>query len=390
MKILHINSGDLGGAGNSCIRLHKGLLKENINSKLLILNQHSNDIPEVYPIYKTKTKLLMKKTQNAIVNQRNRKITKLSKNNFSFPHSTHRIERHELVEWADVINLHWVSGLINYSSFFTSLKKPIVWTMHDMNPFSGGYHYLKGVPQGAYQKHARKNERVKSKKIKKANLNIVAPSMWLHDLSKASNVFGELSHNLIPYGIDTSIFKPTDKTVARNIFGIDLDKKVLVFIAHSVVNERKGAANLLKAIKKLNDPNVILMMVGNNINMMVNHSNVVKIGKISDERLMALALSAADIFVIPSIEDNLPNTVIESITCGTPAIGFNIGGIPDMIIEGKNGLICDEINVCKLKETIEKGLNMTFDKDWIREDAVKRFDQSVQATRYIELYDNLI
>lgn len=393
MNVLHINTKDNGGAANACMRLHKGLLKNAISSKALVLMQNNaNSIEESYPIYTSKQKALLKGAQNKVFGNREYKIRRLPKEyeGFTFPHSSHAPELHSLVKWADVINLHWVANFLDYKRFFKKVKKPVVWTLHDMNPFSGGYHYIEKFPIDSYRRFIKKNEATKINATSRANLTIVCPSKWLLKESQESKVFNRFEHLNIPYGLNTNVFKPINKQFAREVFSLPADKKVLLFIAGSAVNKRKGYDYLLKALDKLDKQKHILAVVGNKSESLNTHDNVITFGKINDERLMAMAYSAADLFIIPSIEDNLPNTVMESICCGTPVVGFKIGGIPDMIKEGENGLLCEEISSDALAESIQSAMKMEFDKNWIRDDALLRFDESVQAKRYTELYKKLL
>ena len=151
MKIVHISTSDKGGAGIAALRLHKGLLQQNVDSSFLSLfgsgtgetNSEFNINPSVQlsNLQKIKRKFGLPVTQV----ERNLRMLKGIKGDyeiFSFPFSDFQIEQHPLVQSADIINLHWVAGLINYPSFFKFIKKPVVWTLHDMNPFMGGFHYM--------------------------------------------------------------------------------------------------------------------------------------------------------------------------------------------------------------------------------------------------------
>ena len=124
--------------------------------------------------------------------------------------------------------------------------------------------------------------------------------------------------------------------------------------------------------------------------MDLTQETVFALGTVITEAYMALAYSAADIFVHPAIEDNLPNTVLESLMCATPVVAFEVGGLPDMVVDGRNGLLCPEVTAIALAATIERALNKDWDSDWIRKDAVKRFDAPVQARRYLALYEKIV
>ena len=166
MNPLLINTSDRGGAANACLRLHKGLLQQNISSKLLVKNKSRNDIPETYNIsiqaiertLKTKItaktlsilkelKLYKPKSDSFISNRLN------GLEMFSFPFSEYNLLKSDLYKNADIINLHWVANFLNYNFFFQNNKKPIVWTLHDQNPFTGGEHYTEkylGIDEKGY------------------------------------------------------------------------------------------------------------------------------------------------------------------------------------------------------------------------------------------------
>lgn len=391
MRVLHVNTYDQGGAANACIRLHKGLRKNGIDSKVLTLYQNGSKQPNIHPMYSSRNEHLIKQVLDKYWFSKAHTIKGINHQGlFTFPFSIHRVENHPLVKWADVINLHWISKFVNYPSFFKSVNKPIVWTLHDMNPFSGGYHYLEDFPLDRFKKQTQKNTTVKIRSLAKADLNIVTLSKWLHNLSKESQILGSFPHTRIPNGIDISVFKDIEMRVARTIFGLPQDKKILLFVADSLNDSRKGYQILLNAIKKLNRTDLVLGVIGARSSDNAFSNEVNWLGRIHDERLMSLAYCAADLFVIPSKEDNLPNTVMESITSGTPVVGFKIGGVPDMIKNEFNGFLAEIIDANSLSNSIKTALDFKFDRQEIRNDAINRYSDSVQATKYIKLYKSII
>ena len=186
-------------------------------------------------------------------------------------------------------------------------------------------------------------------------------------------------------------FDLKDKVYSREVFNIPKNKKVILFVSESINNSRKGFVLLEKAFEKLSSDKILLCAIGNSNNNSNNSENVVKLGPIYDERLMALAYSAADLFVIPSLMDNLPNTVLESIMCGTPVVGFEVGGIPDMIENGVNGYLADEISSDSLYTAIMKFFEFPdlFDREKIRDKAREKYDLNIQAKSYNELFNKI-
>ncbi|WP_237690544.1 glycosyltransferase [Salegentibacter lacus] len=325
---------------------------------------------------------------------------------FSYPESNYDITQSSGYEEADIINLHWVANFLDYSSFFKKNEKPVVWTLHDMNPFSGGEHYtelFKGIDESGYPIKRilsdfeeqefkavieRKKEAIKGFK----NLTVVAPSQWLANEARKSEVFKGRPVHCIPYGLDPKIFAPRDKAFSRELLSIPAEKKMVLFVADSTSIPRKGFSFLKKALQKIEDENILLCAIGSNNSEIETDKNIIQLGSITDERLMSVAYSAADLFVIPSIMDNLPNTVIESLMCGTPVIGFPIGGISDMIIHEENGLLTRDISVDSLVEALNKFLAKPkrFNREKIRMEALKIYDEKIQAENYKNLFKKIL
>ena len=252
---------------------------------------------------------------------------------------------------------------------------------------------LKRIREQREKNISDKNLAIKIKSLQPAtNLTIVAPSQWLADEARKSEVFKNRRVLRIPYGLDSEIFKPVDRAYSREIFNIPTDKKVILFVADSISNNRKGFIFLKKAFEQLTRDDVILCAIGQKNGELASLNNVLELGPIYDERLMSVVYSAADVFVIPSLMDNLPNTVLESLMCGTPVIGFPVGGIPDMIEHGKNGLLTKDVSVSGLKDTLLEFLDSAndFNRNSIREDAINKYDLKIQAQAYIDLFRDIL
>ena len=421
MKILIVNSSDRGGAANACLRLYAGLLKLNQKPGLL-LQSHTRNFPTAEPVQTLRPEFSKfekaKKAFKKVVKDLNlypkisfEKGQFHSKRSsqlefFSYPYSNYDITKAPGYEEADIINLHWVARFLDYESFFRKNNKPVVWTLHDMNPFTGGEHYTEfyeGIDEDGLLIKRRiaefeKNEFKKVLKIKidalknVANLTIVAPSQWLANEAKNSEVFKGRPVHCIPYGLDSQVFAPRNKTFSRRLLNIPEDKTVILFVADTTTTPRKGFIFLKKAIEKLELENLVLCSVGNKNSELNTTNELIELGSINDEKLMSVAYSAADVFVIPSIMDNLPNTVLESLMCGTPVIGFPVGGIKDMIENGVNGILTKEICVNSLIEALKTFLANPgkFDSEKIRQDAVKRYDEKIQAKKYLELFHQIL
>ncbi len=422
MKLLLVNTYDKWGAANSCLRLHKGLLKSGVDSCVLLRDKEKNisfaevikpRIQIISKFQKVKIKFRMILREFKLLKERSVSENEIFLRNrpkcleaFSFPDSKFDITTSKSYNEAAIVNLHWVANFLDYSSFFEKNKKPVVWTLHDMNPFSGGEHYLEkylGIDEFGFPikrnisdeelRIAKKNTIIKIQALSKIdNLTIVTPSEWLANEARKSEVFKGYPIYCIPNGLNTEIYKPRDKSYSRELLNIPKDKKVILFVADSIDNNRKGFIFLKKAFEQLADQNLVLCAIGDKNNDLETTEHIMELGTIYDERLMSVAYSAADVFVIPSLIDNLPNTVLESLMCGTPVIGFPVGGIPDMIQNGVNGFLTDEISVNSLVATINKFLSNSnyFNKVEIRNNALNKYDQKVQSQKYIDLFTSIL
>jgi glycosyltransferase involved in cell wall biosynthesis len=223
-------------------------------------------------------------------------------------------------------------------------------------------------------------------------LHIITPSSWLANLSSNQEVFRKRQVTAVANGLDTTIFKTFNKEFARKVFNLPTDKKIALFVADSLSNRRKGFDLLVGALQKLENKKDILLVAIGNVPTDDRQENVKYIGSINDERVMALAYSAVDVFILPSREDNLPNTMIEALSCGTPIIGFPIGGIKETIQNEFNGYLCPELSVDALKNTIEIFFKNSclFNSEEISADAHDKFDNKKQASKYVEIYNSLL
>ena len=433
MKILLVNSYDRGGAANACIRLHDGLIRTKIDSKALLIDKsyrtkelysyHENHRSNSVSVKKSFSYILKRKIKKILIefkilkksvvydkerlknelflNQRNKKLEM-----YSFPNSNFDITTCKVYEEADIINLHWVANFLDYKSFFKKCNKPVIWTLHDMNPFTGGEHYTeiysdidengKPLKRTLTKDEIKMFEDVLHQKKEALdgfdNLHIVVLCNWMANEVKKSELFSRFPITIIPNGIDSKIFKARDRQFSREILNIPLDKTVILFVSDSIENYRKGYIYLLKAFEKLKKNNIVLCAVGQKTTSLINSSKIIELGAIYDERLMSMIYSAADVFVIPSLMDNLPNTVIESLMCGTPVIGFPVGGMTDLIQNGENGYLTDDISTDDLLNKINLFIENPdiFDRNNIAKTACEKYDIDLMSKNYIELYKKIL
>jgi len=403
MKVLHIITSDTGGAGIAAVRLHSALLEFGVNSKVLCLSQSRNDTRNIFKFPNSpKPNLLTRAIKKIeLIKRRDEKILKEIKSRkgnyeiYSSPLTRYKIETHPLVAEADIINLHWVAGFLNYPTFFKSINKPLVWTLHDMNPLIGGFHY---------QVDSQRNSVVFSKlekyflEVKKSayhsseSLTFVALNNWMFNNIQKNTSLSNSQATIIPNTLDLNIYKPHNKILAKGFFNIDPETKVLLFVSQRITNYRKGFDLLMEVFNEFQLPDdYILVAIGQKLEN--DYSIKVKfLGQLCDSYSLSLAYNAADALLIPSREDNLPNTMLEAMACGTPVIGTPVGGLLDVIKPGFNGLLSKNISAGSLKLAIIEFIEIRsqFNSLEIRNFIRNNFSEELIAGKYIQLYKRIL
>lgn len=403
MKIVHINTFDKGGAGKAAIRLHNSLLSKNIDSYFLTLG-NNEEISNKIVIPKFQPTFLQK-----VSNKLGLPLTRLHKNEtilkdttgkyefFSFPYTDYQLHEHPDVVSADIIHLHWVSNFVDIYSFFKNIKKPIIWTLHDMNPFFGGFHYRNDQITNQENFQTLEQNFLESKKKAyrhKDNLHIVTLCNWMTEEVKNNSILQKYPIHKIPNSIDVSIFKPHPKETIRQKLDIPLDKKVILFISEHVDNFRKGFDLLEKALQevlpKWNDQ-LHLVCIGN-VKNKIQQNNIQHIEYISKEQDISELYAAADLFILPSREDNLPNVMLESLCSGTPVISYSIGGMKEHISHQNNGYLADLSKKNSLANTIDLFLNegVKLSREEISKQAHQKFSFHRQSETFQDLYHQII
>ncbi|MCU7519720.1 MAG: glycosyltransferase [Ignavibacteria bacterium] len=407
MKVVHLSALDSGGAGKAAYRLHRGLLELGVDSKMLVMQKSTKDdsVTAINPRISKAFEGQWERWNSVLRPYRSRPQGLEIFTEFTSGIIWNKLKE---IEEADIVNLHWAAGMFTAQTaplFFQNKK--LVWTLHDMNAFTGGCHYSASCnkysascgacPQlgsNDTEDMSRKNWELKNDVYRKMKITVATPSLWLSKCAKESSLFKKKDIHVIKYGIPTTIYAPLDRNKIRTALNISKSKKVILFVADSVTNERKGLKYLISALNLLEGDNITLAVLGsnNNVNLNCKHE-LLFLGSISDENTIASIYNLADVFVIPSTEDNLPNTVIESLSCGTPVVGFNIGGIPDMVTHKKNGYLADPGNIDDLKNGIEWILH-NGDYEHIRKEcrnkALREFQLRTQAENYLSLYDKIL
>lgn len=418
LKVIHLNTYDgNGGAGRACLRLNEALKAEGIDSKIAVFYKFGKD-PAIRNLSSSPFARL-KALFNIMAERYLAKLfVKALKTPFSLQWFGRSVKNHPLLKEADIIHLHWVNhGFLSpkFLAQLDELEKPVVWTFHDSNAFTGGCHVRYACEHFHRQcgncpllrfsgenDISHRNWRRKQKAWSQLNFHIVAPSSWMAASVKQSSLLGLRKTDVIPNTIETGIFKPYVKAEAKKVLKIAPDKFVLMSgFMPSKNDKHKGTAYLLEALHELasrpevDRHSIELVIFGNRDteNMPSFPFKTTFLGTISKDEHLAKCYSAADAFILPSLEDNLPNTVLESLACATPVVAFNTGGIPDMVKHLENGYLAGYKSAADLADGIE-WLLLHEDKAALQKEArrtiLTAFSPQVVAHKHIDLYQNLL
>ncbi len=417
MKVLLINTSDVvGGAAVAANRLLHALNESGIEAKMLVKVKSSDD-DKVILISDTLLSRLLDKIRFIFERLLIFVANKFSKKNLfavSIANTGIDISAFDAVKEADVIHIHWINqGFLSLSDInkISSLGKPIIWTMHDMWPFTSVCHYAGDCHE--YQKKCEKCNMLNSncmvkqtfddklKLYSNANVTFVGCSNWISNLAKSSSLIKNKPIFSVPNTIDIDKFRPIDKKEAKHKAGFDIKKTHILFISQKVTDERKGVMYFVEAMNKIksNYPekskNIEVIILGKNSDQILlqipfkTHS----IGYVSDENKIIDIYNAADIYVTSSMQDNLPNTIMEAMACGIPCVGFNIGGIPELINHGVTGFVAEPKNVDSLAEGIifvlSENIYKNFSDNCVNK-VVSEYSYPVIASKYIEIYKNAL
>jgi len=415
MRILHICTLDSGGAGKAALRLHLGLKSIGVKSKMLVLHRSSSD-NDVIEIEKKNNFF------NRMWSEMNKRIISSEINTYNKPHvyfstdrSISRLGKHILIQEADIINLHWISRMVDYSEFFSKTKKKsIVWTLHDANPFTGGCHCFgdctkyetgcgacPGLRSEDSNDISRKIVERKKKAYQWGNISVITPSRWLRNCAKKSYLLKESKIEVIPNGVPTSVFFKRNRQDSRGLLNLPQNKILILFGSHYRA-EWKGFKQLVQSLellaKRIDTDKIAFVIFGVNqsIDPVMKQAlfSVYQLGQIQEESLLSHVYSASDILVLPSLEENFPNVMLESMACGTPVVGFNTGGIPDAVIPNKTGLLAERGDVEDLAKKIEWMINHPKERQAMGENARKLVEQEynlqTHAKRYLKIYEKLL
>lgn len=296
--------------------------------------------------------------------------------------------------WADVIHLHWVNqGMLSVGQIgkIAHSGKRVVWTMHDLWPTESIHHYHSPSqePGGLINWLSRHTMQRKLSAYGNSGVRFVTCSQWLMRQAMGSPLLKGNSIVSIPNPIDIAVFHRTDKAAARRSLGIPQDCRLVLFVSQKLTDERKGARYFIEAVNGLTDVHVAVMGAGGEAIAAALSCPTHVLGYVSGQQKIAAIYNAADVFVLPSLNDNLPNTIMEAMACGVPCVGFDIGGIPEMIDHHRNGIIAEPRNAAQLRSGIDYCLapvnHQRLSDDCLRKTR-EAYSQKAVADKFIEVY----
>jgi glycosyltransferase involved in cell wall biosynthesis len=420
MKITLINTSDAGGgAPAACLRLLKALQTQKADAKLLVQYKKTDEngvegiVKNAWDKLKAGFSFLYERLPFMFFHERDKSVRFA----FSSANTGTSIKDHQLIKDADILHLHWTnSGFLSIADLkeLVDTGKPIVWTLHDMWTFTGGCHYAGACKHFKYEcgdcyflSDPTPDDISHSGWLRKAamysgnkNITFVACSTWLAGVAQKSSLLKGFNITSIPNPIDTNVFSPQDKLTMREEWGINPFAKVILFGAANINDRRKGINYLVEALKQFNthcpDTNLIEVVIfGKNKYFDVRQIpfRVIELDIISSPEELAEVYSLADVFVLPSVEDNLPNTVMEALACGTPVVAFNVGGIPEMVDHEQNGYLAEFQSTADLAKGIHQILyadNAAELSANARNKVLNDFNNEKVAQQYIEIYRSIL
>ena len=414
MRPVLVNSWDSrGGAARAAYRLHAGLRSIGVDSSMLVQVKHGED-PSVFG----------PRTAIGRLAARLRPALDLLP---VYAYPAGRTRRTFYPGWLpdrslsrvqdiapDLVHLHWITGGFVNVKALRKYRLPLVWTLHDMWAFTGGCHYDDGcgrylsgcgscpvLGSNARCDLSSLGFRRKTRAYRDLALSIVTPSRWLGERAQSSPLLAGFPVSVIPNAIDTDRFRPTAKDTARDLLRLPGGRKLILFGAEHGANEpRKGFSHLQTALRMLAE-----RVGASQCTAVVFGASAPErppdlgmpcayVGRLNDDASLAALYSAADVFVAPSIQENLSNTVMEALACGTPCVAFDVGGMPDMIEHRRNGFLARPFDAADLAD----GLSWVLADEarWralgirAREKAVEEFEMSRVAHRHLELYRRIL
>ncbi len=394
MIVIHVTYDDIYGAGKAACRISNAERKIGIDSTVCVFNKSvSSSSKKIFPTRRERVE-----NRISIFLNKRRNNSQINADRYGCIYN----QLYEEIKKSDIVHLHWINAGIWSDAFAKMIKKldkPVVWTMHDMWPFTGGCHYNEkcdGYLTGC-KKCSKLNDRYveyalkqKIKFYNENNIVFVGCSNWIVEelkksyISQKQNVNAMCIHN----PITNKFYRPIEKRIARNLLGIQSKKRMILFGAATSFEIRKGYRYLKDAVSGLDREKYCIGFFGGEI----PEGDFVEFDKFSfgyilDEVHMSLIYNCADVFVAPSIQENLSNAVLEALSCGVPVVAFNIGGMPDMIVNKVNGMLTTPFSVEELTNNIQEAFELDGEKI---SNSIGEFAEEIIGKQYLDVYNKML
>ncbi len=416
MKVVHVSTSLTGGAAIAARRLHDSLAPHGVESTFWFTYGTPPEDP-TYLAYSSGPSALSRRIWTQLrrlralpyLAGRERKHDAFSDSGWLLPMSPRTLRLQP-----DIFHLHWTADFLNYSTFFAALPPgtPVVWTLHDMHPFTGGCHYsfdcerftaaCGECPQLNRLRSpadlSRQNLRLKRETLRERNVHVVADSHWLEAQARRSAVFATAgSFRTVHYGLDTAAYAPKPKAECRRALGLPQEAFVVCFGSQSLADPRKGLPELLAALRRLHDqPGLVGLVFGADLPPLdkAGLPPIHSAGFLSGAAAQATMYSAADVFVIPSLAEAFGQTALEAMACGTPVVGFDTGGIPDTVRPHQTGLLVPVGDDAALADAIRWMMTHRTEREAMGRNARAMveadFTLERQALGYLQLYRSVL
>jgi glycosyltransferase involved in cell wall biosynthesis len=422
MRPLQICDSDCrGGAARAAWRLHRGLAALGHDAAMLVREKQSAD-PSVFTVRLEETAASKKQRRRLkwiekhwLRNHR----TAISNTWFSLPAIGYDLSQNPQVLASQVLNLHWVSGFLSPPAIarLQQAGRPVFWTLHDQCAFTGGCHFSAGCrgsetscahcPQlaGDPLELAQAGLQESLRWINPKKIVVVCPSRWLAGAARSSALFAGADIQVVPNGIDTGVFRPQSKAAARRELGLDPEGIYFLFGTDNYQEKRKGFRELSGIFRSLKAQAPFCQAVSSRKIQVLCFGEpgrsledfclpLNRLGRVEDDARLARIYSAADAFLLPSLEENLPNTMLEAMACGTPVIGFDIGGLPDAITPQETGLLAPAADSARFAELLRGFAGDEPGRQRMSRNCARlipaRFSVEIQARRYLQLYERAL
>jgi glycosyltransferase involved in cell wall biosynthesis len=407
LRVLHAATHEHTGAGRAAVRTHAAVAKAGVQSELIVLHGTGAEpgIRVLAGPWRRRLADLQLRAENTLLSLQQAGDGAYRSLGFGGGPGLAAIRRNK----SNLVHLHWIPGLLGIADL-PAIGRPVVWTFHDQWPICGAEHYTAlARPHAGYDAGNRLPgaqgpdldrwtwER-KRRHWKDFAPTIVCSSRWMAGEVRASRLFGQRDIHVIPNPLDTALYRPQDRAAARARFGLPDGRKLLLFGAWGATTDRrKGFHVLSEALRQLSARGAAvgtdLVLFGESGSERVQGFDTHWLGVVGDEASMRQLYSACDVLAIPSLQDNLPNTLAEAMACGLPAVGSDTGGIPDLLRHGETGLLAAPGDAAQLADRLAQLLGDDALRARIAEEARRAIDSACGeraiGARYAELYRSI-